>query len=135
MAKKQEQELNYDTDKLHYPQVGAKNTQPNSALNLAYEDIKAYSTNRPATVIILTDGKPQQTVTLYINRLKDVTVDLIAAGIGSSKDISRENLKELASSDDDVVYEENLSNVVSFAKRIVERMRDTAALCLDQGEL
>ena len=135
VAKKQQQELNYDTDKLHYPQVGAKTTKPYSALKLAYNDIKANSANRPATVIILTDGKPQQTVTTYINRLKGVTVDLIAAGIGSSKDISIENLKELASSDDDVVYEENLLNVVSFAKRIVERMRDTAALCSDQGEL
>ena len=135
VAKKQQQKLNYDTDKLHYPQVGAMTTQPNSALNLAFEDIKANSTNRPATVIILTDGRPQQTVTLYINRLKGVAVDLIAAGIGSSKDISIENLKELASSDDDVIYEEKLSNVISFAKRIVERMRDTAALCSDQGEL
>ena len=135
VAKKQEEKLSYNTDKLDYPQVGAKTTKPYSALKLAYNDIKAYSANRPATVIILTDGKPQQTVTSYIKRLKGVTVDLIAAGIGSSDDISEENLKELASSDDDVIYEEKLSNVVSFAKRIVERMRDTAALCSDQGEL
>ena len=135
VANQQQQELNYDTDKLHYPQVGATSTRLFSALNLAYSDIDAYSSDRPATVIILTDGRPQDIVTYKINQLKDVTVDIIAAGIGSSKDISRENLTKLASSNNDVVYEENLSNVVSFAIRIVERMRDTAALCSDQGEL
>ena len=64
VAKKQQQKLSYNMANLMYPQVGAKTTQPYSALKLAYDDIKTNSTNRPATVIILTDGKPQQTVTL-----------------------------------------------------------------------
>jgi hypothetical protein len=134
VAKKQKEWVNYDKDSLKYPQVGAKSTKPYSALSLTHKDIKANSKNRPTTVIILTDGKPQQSVTSKINKLKEATVDLIAAGIGSSTDISKKNLRDLASSDDDVIYEEKLSNVVSFARRIVERMRDTAALCSDQGE-
>ena len=134
VAKKQEKKLSYSTDDLSYPQVGAKSTKPYSALSLAFGDIRANSQNRPATVIVLTDGKPDQTLTSIVNRLKKVTVDLIAAGIGSSKDISEKNLQDLASSKKDVVYESDLNNVVSFARRIVERMRDTAALCSDQGE-
>ena len=126
--------LVHGTHNLVYPQVGSTSTKPNTALNKAYEDIKANSENRPATVIILTDGKPQQTVTLYVNRLKTVTVDIIAAGIGPKNEIDEENLRKLASSDEDVVYEEQLSNVISFAKAIVERMRATTALCAEQGE-
>ena len=99
-----------------------------------FDDITTYSKGRPATVIILTDGKPQQDVSSIIKDLKGVTADLIAAGIGSSNDINQAVLETLASSPADVIYEEDLGNVVSFVMRIVERMRVTAALCLDQGE-
>lgn len=127
-------QLSRDELKSKYPQVGATSTRPYSALSKAHSDITALSGNRPATVVVLTDGKPQQNVASIINRLKEVTVNIIAAGIGPEKHINEENLRKLASSTEDVVYEKNLSKVISFAKAIVERMRATTALCADQGE-
>ena len=129
--------LVFGRDQLKYPQVGASSTLPFSALLQALEDIQSYSKpqSRPATVIILTDGKSDQTtLSGIIGELRRDTAELIAAGIGSANDINQAYLEELASSPADAIYESDLGEVVSFARRIVERMRDTAALCLNQGE-
>ena len=132
----EKKELFHGKDSLSYPQVYAKSTLPYSALTLASSDISKFSEtlSRPATVVILTDGKPDQTLTGIINELRSKTAVLIAAGIGSANDINQAKLEDMASSPADAIYEPKLDKVVDFAKRIVERMRDTSALCLYQGK-
>lgn len=123
------------SENLAYPQVGSMQTTPYSALILISEDIKKYSNpTRPATVVILTDGKPQQNLTAIVKELiNDRHARLIAAGIGSPEDIDHAELEKLASSPDDVIYEQDLAQVISFAERIIQRMNETGALCVYQG--
>lgn len=122
--------LGLDPNTLTYPNVRATSTLPFSALNMVADSAESIS-SRPSSVITLTDGKSHQNVDYAINRLRKLSDPLIGAGIG--KDVDEPFLLELASNSSTVVYEPNKDNVMDFAKRIVETMRDTAALCPAEG--
>lgn len=79
----------------------------------------------------MTDGKSHQTVTGVIDDLKEISDPLIAAGIGLDTD--QEFLLTLASNSSTVVYDNNTDNALRLGRRIIEVMRNTAALCEDEG--
>ncbi len=82
----------------------------------------------------MTDGKSHQTGTIWtrlIDRLKTTSDPLIGAGIGADTDT--DFLLTLASNISTVVYEPDRNQPIRFGKRIIEVMRDTAALCADEG--
>jgi hypothetical protein len=79
----------------------------------------------------MTDGKSHQTVTGVINRLKRTSDPLIGAGIGADTD--EDFLLTLSSNLSTVVYEPDRNQPIRFGRRIIEVMRDTAALCADEG--
>jgi hypothetical protein len=82
----------------------------------------------------MTDGKSDQdqlTLTRVINRLKRTSDPLIGAGIGTDTDTGF--LLTLASNISTVVYEPDRNQPIRFGKRIIEVMRDSAALCADEG--
>ena len=79
----------------------------------------------------MTDGKSHQTITGVINDLKEISDPLIAAGIGLDTD--QEFLLTLASNSSTVVYDNNTDNALRLGRRIIEVMRNTAALCEDEG--
>ena len=88
-------------------------------------------TDRPSSVIIMTDGRSHRDVTRVINRLKQTSDPLIGAGIGTDTDI--EFLLTLSSNLSTVVYEPDRNRPIQFGRRIIEVMRDTAVLCPDEG--
>ena len=118
---------------LEYPQVDSRSTTPYSALAKVESDI---DTTRPTSVVILTDGKPQQNIpsTGIIDEIAKKAHVIIAAGIGSKNDIDESVLRQLTNNPDYVVYESNTANVTGFAIRIVDIMRRTGALCSSEGE-
>ena len=126
--------LTHEGGGLTYPQVGSTTTTPYSALALISDQIKRDSGTRPTSVIILTDGKPQQDISSIIAELKDTSAVLIAAGIGSQGDINEAVLREMVSDPANAVYEPDTAEAIRFAERIVERMKFTGALCVNQGE-
>ena len=128
------QSLGLDRSSLTYPNVRALTTLPNSALRKVLTSIRDISkpSNRPASVITLTDGKSHQEVTRVVDDLKQVSDPLIAAGIGADVDVPY--LVNLASNSSTVVYEPNRDNAISLGIKIVEIMRDTAALCPEEGK-
>ena len=80
----------------------------------------------------MTDGKSHQTVTGVINDLiTEIGGPLIAAGIGG--DTNATYLETLATNPSTVVYEQNRNKSLQLGIRIIEAMRDTAALCADEG--
>ena len=81
----------------------------------------------------MTDGKSHQDVTRVIDRLKKTSDPLISAGIGQDTDTAY--LETLASNSSTVVYEQDRNEALRFGRRIIEVMRDTAALCADEGIL
>ena len=81
----------------------------------------------------MTDGKSHQDVTRVIDRLKKTSDPLISAGIGLDTDTAY--LETLASNSSTVVYEQDRTEALRFGRRIIEVMRDTAALCADEGIL
>ena len=123
-------------ESLQYPNVRASDTFGASAVKLTSDTIAA-NAPRPASLIILTDGKFSDlpTVKSRVRALIDDGVNVIAAGIGPSNDIDEETLRDLVSETvtENAVYEEDRNNVLSFLTRIVERMRATGALCTEQG--
>ena len=77
------------------------------------------------------DGKSQQNVERVVDRLKKISDPLIGAGIGSDTDTAY--LLTLSSNSSTVVYEPDRNRPIQFGKRIIEVMRDTLALCADEG--
>ena len=118
---------------LTYPQVDSRSTTPFSAL---VEVEKGINRNRNTSIIILTDGKPQQDIpsTGIINDLSKISDVIIAAGIGSQNDINEVALRDLVTDPNNVVYEPDTGKVIDFAKRIVEKMNRTGALCPTEGK-
>ena len=119
--------------RLTYPQVDSRSTTPFSALVKVEESINR---NRNTSIIILTDGKPQQNIpsTGIINDLSKISDVIIAAGIGSREDIDKAALGDLVTDPNNVVYEPDTGKVIDFARRIVERMERTGALCPTEGK-
>ena len=118
-------------ENLEYPNVRALTTLPFSALDMVDKSIEANG-NRRASVITLTDGKSHQSVKNVVDKLRRVSDPLIAAGIGADVDVPY--LVHLASNSSTVVYEPNRDNAISLGIKIVEIMRDTAALCPEEGK-
>lgn len=79
----------------------------------------------------MTDGKSHQVVTSVINRLKKTSDPLIGAGIGGDTDTAF--LLTISSNQSTVVYEPDRNKPIQFGRRIIEVMRDTAALCPEEG--
>ena len=79
----------------------------------------------------MTDGKSRQNITRVVNHLKQNSNPLIGAGIGSDTDTAF--LLSLSSNSSTVVYEPDRNRLIQFGRRIIEVMRDTAALCADEG--
>ena len=77
------------------------------------------------------DGKSHQNVESVVDRLKKNSDPLIGAGIGSDTDTAY--LLTLSSNSSTVVYEPDRNRPIQFGRRIIEVMRDTAALCADEG--
>ena len=77
------------------------------------------------------DGKSHQNVERVVDRLKKTSDPLIGAGIGSDTDTAY--LLTLSSNSSTVVYEPDRNRPIQFGRRIIEVMRDTAALCADEG--
>ena len=79
----------------------------------------------------MTDGKSHQNVERVVDRLKKISDPLIGAGIGSDTDTAY--LLTLSSNSSTAVYEPDRNRPIQFGRRIIEVMRDTAALCADEG--
>ena len=79
----------------------------------------------------MTDGKSHQVVTSVVNRLKQISDPLIGAGIGSDTDAAF--LLTLSSNSSTVVHEPDRNRPIQFGRRIIEVMRDTLALCANEG--
>ena len=116
---------------LTYPQVDSRSTLPYSALSKVEKNIDV---TRPTSVVILTDGKPQQETSTIIGRLAKKAHVIIAAGIGSKNDIDEMELRKLTNDSSNVVYESDSANVTGFAIKIVDIMKRTGALCSSEGE-
>lgn len=124
-------EISSSSGELQYPNVRATSTQPYSALDKVADSTESIS-NRPSSVIIMTDGKSHQVVTSVINRLKKTSDPLIGAGIGAGTDTAF--LLTISSNQSTVVYEPDRNKPIDFGKRIIEVMRDTAALCPEEAQ-
>lgn len=116
---------------LTYPQVDSRSTRPYSALSKVEQSIDI---TRPTSVVILTDGKPQQDTSAVVRRLVKKAHVIIAAGIGSRNDIDEMELRKLTNDSANVVYESNSANVTGFATKIVDIMKRTGALCSSEGK-
>lgn len=116
---------------LTYPQVDSRSTLPYSALATVESSIDP---NRPTSVVILTDGKPQQDTSSVVGRLAKRAHVIIAAGIGSRNDINEVELRKLTNDPANVVYESDHTNVIGFAIKIVDVMKRTGALCSSEGK-
>lgn len=123
---------------LRYPNVRAPNTLPLKAL----ADVTKYIQDRKrnASVIIITDGKSQQdpkgsTFQYVLSNLKKDTDVLIAAGIGTANDISVDALADLSGSQSNVVYQPNTAKSLEFTRSLIQKMRETAALCVNEGKM
>ena len=116
---------------LTFPQVDSRSTLPYSALSKVDKSIDV---TRPTSVVILTDGKPQQDTSTVIGRLTKKAHVIIAAGIGSKNDIDEMELRKLTNDSSNVVYESDSANVIRFAIKIVDIMKRTGALCSSEGK-
>jgi hypothetical protein len=116
---------------LTYPQVDSRSTLPYSALSKVEKSIDV---TRPTSVVILTDGKPQQDTSTVVRRLAKKAHVIIAAGIGSENDIDEMELRKLTNDSSNVVYESDSGNVIGFAIKIVDIMKRTGALCSSEGK-
>ena len=116
---------------LSYPQVDSRSTKPYSALSKVENSIDV---TRPTSVVILTDGKPQQDTSAVVGRLVKKAHVIIAAGIGNKNDIDEMELRKLTNDSANVVYESDSANVIEFAIEIVDIMKRTGALCSSEGK-
>lgn len=114
-------------NQIKYKNVQAIGTNPYSAMKAVRNSIDA-NPDRPASVVILTDGKAHQDVTSLRDQLDNRSQVLISAGIG--KDISETDLGDLAKIN---IYEPDSQKVFEFSKRIITKMGETGALCADEG--
>ena len=79
----------------------------------------------------MTDGNSHQNIARVVDRLKQNSDPLIGAGIGP--DLDTEFLLTMSSNLSTVVYARDRNQPIHFGRRIIEVMRDTAALCADEG--